>query len=53
MKGALHKGAMLLRLSGVDIEDKIRRVLTTLEKSSEELMKAFAVLSENKLRIRK
>lgn len=50
---APHNGAMLLRLSGVDIEEKIRRVLITLEKYSEELTEAFAVLSKNKLRIRK
>jgi len=46
-------GAMLLRLSGVDIEQKIRLVLTAIEKHSEELINAFSVLSKNKLRIRK
>ena len=48
-----HTGAMLLRLAGVDIEDKIRLVLKTIEKHSEELLNAFSVLSKKKLRIRK
>lgn len=42
-----------LRLAGVDIEEKIRLVLTAIEKHSEELRSAFSVLSKNKLRIRK
>jgi predicted nuclease of predicted toxin-antitoxin system len=45
-------GAMLLRLAGVDINVKIRLVLTAIEKHSEELIKAFSVLNKNKLRIR-
>ena len=48
-----HAGAMLLRPAGVDIEDKIRLVLKTIEKHSEELLNAFSVLSKKKLRIRK
>ena len=48
-----HTGAMLLRLAGVNIEDKIRLVLMAIEKHSEELLNAFSVLSKKKLRIRK
>lgn len=48
-----HSGAMLLRLAGVNIEDKIRLVLMAIEKHSEELLNAFSVLSKKKLRIRK
>ena|SRR5665213_2191515 len=48
-----HVGAMLLRLAGVNIEDKIRLVITTMEKHSGELLNAFSVLSKKKLRIRK
>ena len=48
-----HAGAMLLRLAGVNIEDKIRLVVTAIEKHSEELLNAFSVLNKNKLRIRK
>lgn len=52
-KKVSNNGAMLLRLAGVDIEEKIRLVLTAIEKHSEELRSAFSVLSKNKLRIRK
>ena len=48
-----HNGAMLLRLAGVPIKDKIRLVLTALDKNSIELVNAFAVLTKRKLRIRK
>jgi predicted nuclease of predicted toxin-antitoxin system len=48
-----HFGAMLLRLDGVDIEEKKRLVLMALNKHSEELLNAFSVLNKNKLRIRK
>lgn len=44
---------MLLRLAGVEIEEKKRLVLMTFTKHANELLKAFAVLSKNKLRIRK
>ena len=50
---APNNGAMLLRLAGVDIEDKIRLILTAIAKHSNELTSAFAVLGKNKLRIRK
>ncbi len=50
---ATNNGAMLLRLAGVDIEQKIRLVLTAIEKHSEELINAFSVINKNKLRIRK
>lgn len=49
----LNNGALLLRLAGVEIEDKIRMVFTAIEAHPEELLKAFSVLSKNKLRIRK
>ena len=52
-KKVSNNGAMLLRLAGVDIEEKIRLVLTAIEKHSAELRSAFSVLSKNKLRIRK
>lgn len=52
-KKVSNNGAMLLRLAGVDIEEKIRLVLTAIKKHSEELTYAFSVLSKNKLRIRK
>ncbi len=48
-----HTGAMLLRLAGVDLEDKTRLVLIAIEKHSEELRNSFSVLSKKKLRIRK
>jgi predicted nuclease of predicted toxin-antitoxin system len=48
-----HAGAMLLRLAGVDIEEKIRLILKTIEKHSDELVDAFSVLNKKKLRIRK
>ncbi|MDQ6757679.1 MAG: DUF5615 family PIN-like protein [Bacteroidota bacterium] len=48
-----HAGAMLLRLAGVDIEDKIMLVLKAIDKHSDELINAFSVLSKKKLRIRK
>ncbi len=48
-----HSRAMLLRLAGVNIEDKIRLILKTIEKHSDELLDAFSVLSKKKLRIRK
>jgi len=48
-----HCGAMLLRLEGVDIEEKKRLVLMALNKHSEELLNAFSVLNKKKLRIRK
>lgn len=48
-----HVGAMLLRFAGVDIEDKVRLLIMTIEKHSEELLDAFSVLSKKKLRIRK
>jgi len=48
-----HCGAMLLRLEGVDIEEKKRLVLMALNKHSEELLNAFSVLNRKKLRIRK
>ena len=48
-----HTGAMLLRLAGVDIKDKIRLILIAIEKHSEELLNAFSILSKKKLRIRK
>jgi len=48
-----HAGAMLLRLAGVGIEDKILLVLKAIEKHSDELMNAFSVLNKKKLRIRK
>jgi predicted nuclease of predicted toxin-antitoxin system len=50
---ALHNGAMLLRLAGVDIEERIRLVLTSLEKHHHELIGSFSVLVKKKLRIRK
>lgn len=48
-----HYGAMLLRLEGVEIEEKQRLVLMALNKYSEELLNAFSVLNKKKLRIRK
>lgn len=48
-----HSGAMLLRLEGVDIENKKRLVLMALNKHSEELLNAFSVLNKKKLRIRR
>lgn len=36
-----HTGAMLLRLAGVAIEDKIKLLLTAFEKHSEELLISF------------
>ena len=48
-----HYGAMLLRLEGVEIEEKQRLVLMALNKNSEELLNAFSVLNKKKLRIRK
>ncbi len=48
-----HAGAMLLRLAGVNIDDKIRLVLIAIEKHPEELLNSFSVLSKKKLRIRK
>jgi predicted nuclease of predicted toxin-antitoxin system len=50
---ASSSGAMLLRLGGVDIDKKIRLVLTTIKNQSEELLNAFSVLNKRKLRIRK
>jgi predicted nuclease of predicted toxin-antitoxin system len=50
---ASNNGAMLLRLSGVEIDEKIRLVLTSLEAHSEELIRSFSVLTKKKLRIRK
>ena len=52
-KKVRNNGAMLLRLAGVDIEEKVRLLLTAIQNHSEELMSAFSVLSKNKLRIRK
>ncbi len=48
-----HAGAMLLRLAGVNIEDKNRLILMAIEKHPEELLNSFSVLSKKKLRIRK
>lgn len=48
-----HSGAMLLRLSGLPIEERKRLVLRTLNIHSEELLYSFSVLNKNKLRIRK
>lgn len=48
-----HSGAMLLRLSGIPIEEKKRLILTTLHNHPEELLQAFSVLNKKKLRIRK
>ena len=48
-----HSGAMLLRLKGIDIEEKKRLILMAFNKHSKELQNAFAVLNKNKLRIRK
>ncbi len=42
---------MLLRLAGVDIEEKIRLVLTAIEKHSEELINAFSVLNKKQITI--
>ena len=52
-KKVSNNRAMLLRLAGVDIEEKVRLLLTAIQNHSEELMSAFSVLSKNKLRIRK
>lgn len=50
---ATHNGAMLLRLAGINIEDKVQMVLMVIEKYSVELLNSFSVLSKKKLRIRK
>src|SRR4051794_16664096 len=42
-----NNGAMLLRLSGVDIEEKVRLVLTAIQKHCLELINSFAVLTKN------
>lgn len=52
-RNSSHNGAMLLRLGGVDIEEKKRLVLIALNTHSKELLSAFSVLNKNKLRIRK
>lgn len=52
-RNSSHNGAMLLRLGGVDIEEKKRLVLIAFHTHSEELLNAFSVLSKKKLRIRK
>ena len=52
-KKVSNNGTMLPRLSGVDIEEKIRLVLAAIEKHLHELMSVFSVLSKNKLQIRK
>ena len=48
-----HSGAMLLRLKGVDVEEKKRLVLMAFNKHSKKLQNAFSVLNKKKLRIRK
>jgi hypothetical protein len=48
-----NNGAMLLRLAGTEIDEKIRLVITSLKAHHAELIGAFSVLSNRKLRIRK
>ena len=48
-----NNGAMLLRMAGTEIDEKIRLVLTSLNAHKEELIGSFSVLSKKKLRIRK
>ena len=47
-----NRGILLLRLSGVKIDDKIRMVVETIENHGDDIADAFAVLSKNKLRIK-
>jgi predicted nuclease of predicted toxin-antitoxin system len=52
-KKSPHNGTLLLRLSGIAVDEKISLVLKTLKLHKEELLKSFAVLTSKKLRIRK
>lgn len=47
-----HRGALLLRLSGEEIREKIRLLLSVLEEKPSKLLHSFSVLSKNKLRSR-
>ena len=49
----LHHGALLLRLAGVGIDEKVRLILIAFQKHSHDFINSFSVLSKNKLRIRK
>ena len=52
-KHAVNNGAMLLRLAGMPIDNKIKLVTAALNKYHTELIGGFAVLNKNKLRLRK
>lgn len=47
-----HSGVLLIRLSGVPIEIKIKSLLLVINQHGKNIEKRFAVLSQNKLRIR-
>ena len=50
---AFHEGALLLRLAGMPVDQKIVLVLNTLRHYENELRNAFSVLNNKKLRVRK
>lgn len=52
-KKVKNNGALLLRLAGVPIEEKINLVITTIQKHRADLIGCFSVLNKNKLRVRK
>lgn len=47
-----HKGILLLRIFELSQEEKTNLVIETLKKHFEEMKDNFAVLSDNKLRVR-
>lgn len=48
----MHSGIMLLRLAGLADDDKISRVLETIQRHAVELAGAFTVVSASSIRIR-
>jgi predicted nuclease of predicted toxin-antitoxin system len=48
-----HKGILLLRLSGMDTDQKVIRMIDVIETYGEELKDSFTVVDTKKVRIRK
>jgi predicted nuclease of predicted toxin-antitoxin system len=48
-----NQGIILIRMSGVSIEEKVSNILQVLEAYLEELANSFTVLTRDKVRIRK
>jgi predicted nuclease of predicted toxin-antitoxin system len=48
-----HKGILLLRLSGMETDEKVIRTLDVIETYREELKDSFTVVDAKKVRIRK